>query len=127
MSKIKVVQNDFSGGVTGEIGQYKDSQLTTIQNSRNMISGRSKSLRTIPGVTDTPLNILPTDKYLNFTYKGRVYHLIYDTLCKSRWPWYRRSTPLTDSKPFTLGGNSTQIINQFRSLLKENSKLIQAK
>ena len=123
MSKIKVVQNDFSGGVTGEIGQYKDSQLTTIQNSRNLISGRSKSLRTIPGVTDTPLNILPTDKYLNFTYKGRVYHLIYDTLCKSRWPWYRRSTPLTDSKPFTLGGYSTQIINQFRSSLKENSIL----
>ena len=119
--KVKVVQNDFSGGVTGKTGQYKDKELNTIQNSRNLVAGRSKSLRTIPGVTETPLNILPTDKYLNFTFKGRVYHLVYDTLCKSRWLGQSRANPI-HGDGIALGGLSGN--NDVRTLISNTAKYL---
>ena len=119
--KVKVVQNDFSGGVTGKTGQYKDKNLNTIQNSRNVISGRSKSLRTIPGVTELPLNILPTDKYLNFTFKGRIYHVVYDTLCKSRWIPQSRIDPLKGDS-LTLGSLSGDSV--LRDAMNSRSKYL---
>ena len=87
MPKVKIIQKDFSGGVAGKSNQHgvTSQDFAHIQDSRNVISGRKRLLQTIPGYEDTPLTCLPTDKYLNFRFQGRVFHLIYDTLHIVKW------------------------------------------
>ena len=80
-----IVINDFSGGMTGEQGQFAAKDNTYVKDIQNGIVNRGGTISPRPGIEELDINLLPHDKMLPFRFKGKDYFLVYDTLLKRRW------------------------------------------
>lgn len=81
---MKVRQQSFIGGMVGRNGQYVHDVKSSFIEGVNLIPRRNGTLDTRPSDIPLRFNLLPTDKYLNFRYRGQVYHVIYDTFFKQK-------------------------------------------
>ena len=80
-----IVINDFSGGMTGEQGQFAAKDNTYVKDIQNGIVNRGGTISPRPGIEELDINLLPHDKILPFRFRDKDYFLVYDTLLKRRW------------------------------------------
>lgn len=83
--KKNVVLRDFSGGMTGDLGQFAAKDITYLKTLNNMIVNRGGTVAPRPGFENVNINLLTYDKILPFRFKGEDHFLVYDPLLKRRW------------------------------------------
>lgn len=86
MSKQKITLGKFDNLVTGANGQYTVDSKDNLQDCVNFIPESSGALRSRPGIKKMlPLVLQKNDKAAFFSYKGKDYAVIYDTLLKCNY------------------------------------------
>lgn len=83
MSRKRLILGPLKNLVTGENSQFSTTEKDNLLDCVNFIPESSGALRSRPGIKKTlPLNILKNDRALFFSFKGKDYAVIYDTLLK---------------------------------------------
>ena len=84
--KSPVLVKNFSKGIVGPRGQFRQDVESVVQNATNFIVERDGSLRNRPATTPIGIPLLKHDKFVVFDFKGETYTLVYDPLifCKFR-------------------------------------------
>lgn len=114
---IKVTLKNFLAGIQGSSTDDAPRGLYGVADAQDVIVNKDGRIVPIPPViTRDDIHLLDTDKFLSFNWRGKEYHLVYDTLLKRKFlPPGASPTPLL-SRINTVHTNlATVTTNPFRT------------
>ena len=113
--KFPIRQPNFSGGMRGPRGQFREDNQNSFVHAENFLVERDGSLRNRPPVNQTStagITILPTDKFLPIEANNTTYYLVYDPLLFIEWTDSGNSLP--DSNIISTAPPAAQLTDQDR-------------